>query len=221
MVRPLRFPPLGLWATALLTAGAPLLPQNPSDVMSMEAESNAMSQAPEGQNTAQRARMKLTEANRAHALFEKLDAQLAGETDPARQKEIREKAQKQLGAAAADYQAALKLDPKLIDAHVGLAELMVETGRLDQAIQTLDRALEIDPKSLRALEARGRAQLAGFRVAEAKACYERIATESAKAGKSFLAEMRRWLEAQRGKLGPEMKSAVEDLDRWIREREST
>ena len=67
---------------------------------------------------------------------------------------------------------------------------------------------------------RGRAQLSGFRVADAKATYEAIAAADSKEAKEFLAEMRTWLQAQRSRLGPEMQDAIDELDRWIRERES-
>lgn len=212
---------IGIWVTATpALAAVGLLAQNPSDMMSGEAESNATMQGPEALNTAQQARLKLGQAKRSLAQFDKLEAQLAQEPAGEKKQKLREKAQKQFDSATADFQAALKIDPRLVEAHVGLAELMLRAGKVDPAIQTLDRALEIDPKSLDALALRGRAQLAGFRVADAKATYESIAAASAEEARRYLAEMRTWLQAQRSRLGPEMKDAIDELDRWIRERES-
>jgi tetratricopeptide (TPR) repeat protein len=216
-------------------AAAPLLPlllasglaaaaraqEGPSATMTDEAHSNVMAEeAAEGAlNPAQQARMKLSSANRSVAQAEKLEAKQAAATDPKKRQELHEKAEKAYNSAIADYQAALKLDPKLVEGYVGLAQLMVKSGKIEQAIQVTEKALELDPGSIKALLARGRAQLAGFQVSEAKATYERLVAESAKAGKEFLAEIKGWLDAQRARLGPEMAEAVTELERWIGERE--
>lgn len=209
-------------AVALLFVSVPALKaqDGPSVTMSDEAETNANPDAPDALNTAQQARMRLSGGNRAAAKAEKLDAKAAAATDAAKKEELRGKAKTAYEEAIAEYQAALKLDPKLIEAYVGLGELMLKAGRFDQAIQTMERALELDPQSVKALTAKGRAQLASFKVGDAKATYDRLAAESAKAAHTFLAEMRSWLDAQRAKLGPEMAEAVAELDSWIKEREA-
>jgi tetratricopeptide (TPR) repeat protein len=217
----------GVGAAALLfswmLAGAsPARGQDgPANAAADAVDASAMNEGPAGLNSAQQARMRLSSGNRAAAQAEKFDAKASAEKDPKKQEELRAKAKKQFEAAIVDYQEALKQDPKLVEAYVGLAGLMIKAGRIEQSIETLEVALKVDPASLKALAARGRAQLAAFKVDDAKATYDRIAAESAKDGKGFLAEMRAWLEAQRAKLGPEMKQAVEDLDRWIHEREGT
>lgn len=185
-----------------------------------QVDSSGVNEGPEALNTKQQARMRLSSGNRAVAQADKLDAKAAAEKDPEKQKALREKAKKSFESAIADYQQALKLDPTLVEAYVGLAELMIKAGKIEQSIQTLEAALKVDPQSLKALAAKGRAQLAAFKVDDAKATYDRLAAESGKAGRSFLGEMRTWLDDKRAKLGPEMKQAIDDLDAWIRERES-
>lgn len=170
-------------------------------------------------NYKQQARMKLSSANRSVSLGEKYDAKAVAASEPKKQEELRAKAKKSYESAIADYREALSLDGKLVEAYVGLAELMIKAGKIEQSIQTLEVALNVDPKSLKALAAKGHAQLAGFKVEDAKATYERIAAESGRAAKGYLTDMRAWLDVQRAKLGPEMKQAVEDLDHWIHERE--
>lgn len=211
---------LGALAIVLVAPRTATAQDGPAATISDEAESNANPDAPDALNTAQQARMRLSGANRSAAQGEKLDAKVAATSDAAKKEEYRAKAKKAYESAIADYQAALKLDPKLVEAYVGLAELMIKSGKVDQAIQTTEKALEIDPQSIHALVTKGKAQLAGFKVSDAKATYDRLASDSSKAAKSFLVEMRAWLDAQRARLGPEMKAAIDELDAWIKERES-
>ncbi len=209
-----------LAALALATTAAPLAAQeSPADAAVNEAEDNAINTGPEGLNTAQQARMHLTGGNRAVSQAEKFDKKAAAATSEADKKEYRDKAKASFEEAIQEYQSALKQDPKLVDAWVGLANLMIKSGHFDQAIATFDRALALDKKSTAALVGKGRAYLATFKVAEAKAVYEELALDSAKAAKGFLAEFRAWLEAQRARLGPEMAQAVAELDAWLAERE--
>ena len=207
-------------AALAVASGSASAQEGPSATLSDEAQSNAMAEesAAAALNPAQQARMRLSGANRSVAQAEKFEEKQAAATDAKKKEELHGKAQKAYESAIQDYQAALKLDPKLVEAYVGLAQLMVKSGKFDQAIQVTERALEIDPASVKAMVAKGRAQLASFKVADAKATYDRIAAESAKAGKEFLAEIKTWLDAQRAKLGPEMAQAVTDLDNWIKER---
>jgi tetratricopeptide (TPR) repeat protein len=223
-IRLSRHPSLSLALGALtllpLSTRAARAQDGPSATISDEAESNANPDAPTALNTVQQARLKLSDGNRSTAQAEKLEAKAAAASDAAKKEELHGKAKKAYEAAIADYQTAIKLDPKLAEAYVGLAEMMIKSGKIDQAIQTTEKALEIDPQSVHALITKGKAQLAGFKVPDAKATYDRLAAESAKEAKSFLAVMRTWLEAQRARLGPEMKAAVDELDAWIKERES-
>lgn len=216
--------PLGLAAVlALFATAAPLEAQDgPSATIGEEAETNTMADdaADAALNPAQQARMRVSAANRSIAQGEKLEAKAADAKDEKKRNELRDKAKKSFESAIGDYQAALRLDPKLAEAYVGLATLMVRSGRIDQALATVEQALQIEPGSVDALMAKGRAQLAGFKVNDAKATYDRLAADSAKNAKKYLGEMRSWLDATRAKLGPEMAEAVAELDRWIGEREA-
>ena len=217
---------LAPFAASLVVALAAAPPMQAQDDTGSSRSENVESTVITGEtaqgppNPAQEARMRLSSANRWVAQGEKLAAKEAKATDAKKKEELRGKAKSSYEAAIADYQAALKLDPKLVEAYVGLAGLMIKSGRIEQAIQTAEKALEIDPQSVKALVAKGEAQLAGFKISDAKATYDRLAAASAKAAKSYLSEMRTWLEAQRAKLGPELAAAVAELDSWIRERET-
>jgi cytochrome c-type biogenesis protein CcmH/NrfG len=59
------------------------------------------------------------------------------------------------GEAIAAYQAVLKRDPKNVDAMTHLALIVAIGGHADSALETLDKALAIDPNYLPALLYRG------------------------------------------------------------------
>jgi len=209
-------------ATALLVAlpGALRAQDGPAQTAVDNAFERASSdEGPSTLNSAQQARLKLSEAKRSYSQAEKYDQKAqAAKGDKDKQK-YRDKAKEYFETAIADYKAALKLDPKLAEAWVGLAGLMVKSGHFDLAIQTYDKALELEPGNLDALAGKGHAELGGFKVADAQAIYEQIAAADKKAGRAFIADMRSWLEATRPRVGPEMADAVSQLDSWISERE--
>ena len=62
--------------------------------------------------------------------------------------------------AAAAFRKALELDPKLIQARVGLAQALIETGKAAEAVTEAHRATEEDPKSGEAFAVHGLALIA-------------------------------------------------------------
>jgi tetratricopeptide (TPR) repeat protein len=59
-----------------------------------------------------------------------------------------------LGGAAAKFQEAATLDPKLAPAHAALAEVLLEQKKYDPALAEIDRYLELDPGKPRGLRVR-------------------------------------------------------------------
>jgi tetratricopeptide (TPR) repeat protein len=176
---------------------------------------------PEAFNTVQQARMKLSSAEREVARADKLDEKAKASKSASEQTKLREKAKESFESAISDYKEALKMDPKLVEAWVGIAGLMAKSAHFELAIETYDKALELAPDDVEAMIGKGHAELAAFKVNEAKASYEKIAAASAKAGHQFIADMRVWLDATRSRLGPEMADAVAQLDSWIKAREKS
>ncbi len=59
------------------------------------------------------------------------------------------------GPAASEYGAALRIDPRNVQALTGLASLLQEAGRPSEALTAADRALAVDPSYPEALYLRG------------------------------------------------------------------
>ena len=79
-------------------------------------------------------------------------------------------------AAESAYLQAVKLDPRLVDPHVRLAELYNGTGKFEQALPHADAAVRLDPKNVRALIALGSALQESGNVSRAREVYERTLT---------------------------------------------
>src|SRR5207249_10762668 len=82
-------------------------------------------------------------------------------------------AQGQLGAAEAEFQKALVLDPDYVDARIGLGQTETLLGRPEAALRHLDAAIELFPHKAEAHPAQGRALEALGRADEALAAYFR------------------------------------------------
>lgn len=75
--------------------------------------------------------------------------------------------------AGAAFQEALELDPKHVKSHVNYARVLLETGRVDEAIEHIDSALEIDNATSAAHRLRGVALYRQGHVADAIASYRK------------------------------------------------
>ncbi|MFQ3596204.1 MAG: tetratricopeptide repeat protein [Sphingomonadaceae bacterium] len=85
-------------------------------------------------------------------------------------------AQQQLSAAADRFETALAVDPRNIDAYVGLAEVARAQGLPGKAVRFYREALAIDPTSRAALEGQGIAYLERGARPRAEANLERLKT---------------------------------------------
>jgi len=57
----------------------------------------------------------------------------------------------QTNDAIADFQKALEVDPKYIDAHNNLGIVLAESGRMDEGIEQFQLAFKINPNKINTL----------------------------------------------------------------------
>jgi tetratricopeptide (TPR) repeat protein len=130
---------------------------------------------------------------------------------------------KLLGKAAKNYEkairkqvAALKANERHHEAANELGYGLRRMGRYEQAIQWYDRALELQPGFLEAIEYRGEAYLATGNLDAAKGAYMALFRGDPALAGQLLTAMEGWL----GRPGGDHQETAEYLafDEWVRER---
>ncbi|HEV2801903.1 MAG TPA: tetratricopeptide repeat protein [Pyrinomonadaceae bacterium] len=74
----------------------------------------------------------------------------------------------ELDEALAEYTAALRFNYANVDALAGRSEILLQRGRIDEAVRDLRAVLTLDPKAERATTLRARAVLQALRTAAAQ-----------------------------------------------------
>lgn len=85
---------------------------------------------------------------------------------------------KLLGLSANHYHEAAKLRPDWLDAIVVLAEVMLEQRRFDEALECLDRALQLKPRNLELMERKGYVYQAMGNTDAAIAMFEQVTQQN-------------------------------------------
>lgn len=81
-------------------------------------------------------------------VFEELEAQVLGMTaEDFYNRALDREAEGSIDAAIADYNAAIRLNPRYADAHNNLANLMIDAGNYPAAMISYDLAVKFDPTS--------------------------------------------------------------------------
>jgi len=122
-------------------------------------------------------------------------------------------------AAFAKFQQSTSLDPSLHEAWNYLGYTNRKLGNYDDALTAYDKALSIKPGYPDALEYRGEAYLAVGRIPDAQQAYlDLYGGNRALAGK-LLGAMKSWSAAQRTSPSGSGTTNLDDLDKWIQERQ--
>jgi tetratricopeptide (TPR) repeat protein len=146
------------------------------------------------------------------------DARAATETDSASKSHAADDARTLYSVALRKFQQAVELDPKLHEAWNYAGYTHRKLGDYDEALDAYEHALALRPNYPEAIEYRAEAYLALKRFADAEQSYlDLFATHRAVANK-LLDAMKSWLAAQRSASASTDTAAINDLDKWVRER---
>jgi len=135
---------------------------------------------------------------------------------PEQRDKLLEKAARNYAKAAEQQAQAMKADPRSHQAANELGYALRKTGDYQQAIQWYDRALQLQPGFLEAVEYRGEAYLAVGNLEAAKGAYmELFRGDRALAGQ-LLTAMEAWVAAQGSTSVNE--AGLTEFARWLMER---
>lgn len=145
-------------------------------------------------------------------------SQLAAASGSAERKAHEREAQRLYAESLKHFDAALKLEPSIVEAwtYVGYAHRRL--GRYDASLHAYEQALRLDPAYPEAMEYQAQAFIALNRIDDAKRSYLRLyALDSTQAAR-VLAGLKSWAETHASK--PPADVDVRALNDWIAQRSS-
>lgn len=149
----------------------------------------------------------------------KLEKDLAKATDAAAKAKIEEKIRKAYQSAVRSQRSAIRYDPKLFQAHGELGYALRKTGDYAAALESYDKALEIQPGYAEAIEYRAEAYLGLNRVGEARQAYMALHNGGDATRAKMLADaMAKWLEQRRADPGGVAAETIDEFATWLSQR---
>lgn len=147
--------------------------------------------------------------------FEKEAAEASSDSEKAK---LLGKAQKSYTKAIKQYELALKKDPDLYQAHSGLGYVLRKTGDHQAALESYNKALELQPTYTEAIEYRAEAHLGLNMLEEAKAAYMVLFQHDRPRADKLLAAMKDWVVEKDQDPGSAGREAVQNFAEWVKER---
>jgi len=149
----------------------------------------------------------------------KLEKEAAATQDAAKRAQLLEKIRKTYTAAIRSQRSAIRNNPQLAQAHAELGYALRKTGDHAAALQSYDRALEIQPNYGEAIEYRAEAYLGLNRVKEAKEAYLLLFNGGAPALAKDLSEaMGRWVVERTADPAGVSADDLAAMKAWVEQR---
>lgn len=148
-----------------------------------------------------------------------LTAEAASQTSAAERERLLASAREAYAAARKDFESATQLAPEMPEAWNGLGYTQRKLGDYDAALASYERALTLRPDYVEAIEYRGEAYLGLNRIEDAKQAYLDLFAKNRDVSAKLLAAMKDWVREQRSTPGKVDASKVDELEKWLQERE--
>lgn len=146
-------------------------------------------------------------------------ATAASATDAKKRDKAAGKSEDAYRKALAKFESATTLVPAFAEAWNYVGYTRRRLGDAAHALVAYDRALQLKPAYLDAIEYRGVAYLALDRVSDAREAYLQLFGRDATLAARLLGAMRQWVATRRATSAGTDAAAVDDLAHWIDERE--
>jgi tetratricopeptide (TPR) repeat protein len=151
---------------------------------------------------------------------DKYDADAAEATNEKKKAKAQKKAYKQYTTARKYFVTAATKEPTMHEAWNYVGYTSRKLGETDVALKAYNEALRLKPGYNEAIEYRGVAYLHLNRLDDAKADYMTLFRDDRKLADQLLAEMQKWVEAQRQAAAGAPNPDVDTFAEWVGERAS-
>jgi tetratricopeptide (TPR) repeat protein len=148
----------------------------------------------------------------------KANADLKANTDPSKADGLKSRLNKSLENAAADFQRAIKAEEKMYQAYSELGFCQRKLGHYDEALQTYDKGLAIEPRWAPGIEYRAEAYLGLNRLDDAKAAYETLFAGDRARADILFDSMKQWVSEHRANANGVDAAQVDQFAKWVDER---
>jgi tetratricopeptide (TPR) repeat protein len=128
------------------------------------------------------------------------------------------KVERQYEKAARAFRSATEENPMMYQAFSSLGYALRKTGDYDGSLAAYDRALEINPGYVEAIEYRAEAYLGLGRLDEVKSAYLQLFREDRERADELMAAMQTWVQERKADPGTLDPSAVQEFTSWVEER---
>lgn len=142
----------------------------------------------------------------------------AAEAEGRRRARSEKRARRQFEKAADHFREAVRHDPDMHQAYASLGFALRRLGEFEPSLRAYDRALQLSPDYVEAIEYRAEAYLGLGRLDDAREAYMDLFRRAPEHAALLLTAMRAWLDEQPdgGAAGPARR---ESFAEWVAERE--
>ncbi len=150
---------------------------------------------------------------------DRLEAEAVAEANEKKHAKLTQKTRKAYEKAIQANQEAIRHWPETFEAHSNLGYAYRKTGAYEKGLAAYNKALELEPRYTPAIEYRAEAYLALNRVNEAKEAYMTLFRSDRPRAQKLGASMVGWVESRRGDADGVPDETIEELARWLAQRE--
>lgn len=203
-------------AAALALAGAGLARAaggGPAPAPSRPSAQSAPSLTPE-----ERAAMKYNAGLKQQEKGDKSAKEAETATDEKAKAKAETRARKAYEKARADFESAVRLDPRNFKAQGALGYVLRRLGDYDASLSAYERALKIEPGYTPAVEYRAEALLGLNRIEEAKSAYMELFTADRPRADMLAGAMQKWVEGRRRDPAGIDMATIDGFAKWLEQR---
>lgn len=150
----------------------------------------------------------------------KMHDEMKASTDAQKAAQMKDKINKGLESAAADFQRAAQSDPNLYQAYSELGFTLRKLGRYSESLDAYNKALEIQPGFSPAIEYRAEAMLGLNQLDEVKKAYTALFAGDRPKADALMISMKSWIADRRANLAGLDAQKLDDFAKWVDQRET-
>ena len=146
--------------------------------------------------------------------------EMRASTDAQKAAQMKDKINKGLENAAADFERATKNDPNLYQAYSELGFTLRKLGKYSESLDAYNKALDLQPGFSPAIEYRAEAMLGLNQLDEVKKAYVTLFAGDRPKADTLMVSIKSWLAERRANLAGLDAQKLDDFAKWLDQRET-